>query len=136
MAIKVEITTPFGKVYEDTADMVIVPAELGELGILPGHTPYLANLSMGVMRIKKDSNTEYFAANKGFVEINPDRVEVLCETCENAKKIDINRAIEARDRAVFRLKERKKGVDLQRAEIALKKALLRLKTANVSKIYQ
>lgn len=134
MPLKVEVTTPFGAVIEDEFDMVVLPAFRGELGILPGHTAYLTRLLMGVMRLKRGEDTVYLAANGGVAEINNDNVLVLCETCERAEDIDLDRAESAKSRAQQTLlKENKSRSDMLQARVSLQKALLRLKTARIVK---
>ncbi|MBN6745778.1 ATP synthase F1 subunit epsilon, partial [Acidithiobacillus sp. MC2.1] len=39
-----------GEVYTGMARFVAVPAELGEIGILPGHAPLLSGLRPGELR--------------------------------------------------------------------------------------
>jgi F-type H+-transporting ATPase subunit epsilon len=40
------------RVFDDLAYMVIAPSVLGEVGILPRHTPFIAFLRTGETRIK------------------------------------------------------------------------------------
>ena len=37
--LKLEITTPTGQVYSKEVDMVTLPGQEGEMGILPMHVP-------------------------------------------------------------------------------------------------
>jgi F-type H+-transporting ATPase subunit epsilon len=49
------------------------------------------------------------------------------DTCEEAEKIDVNRAKEAADRAKKRLQEQSEKIDVARAEAAFARATNRLK---------
>jgi len=46
-AFKLEITTPTGRVYAKEVDMVTLPGQEGEMGILPLHAPLIALLGDG-----------------------------------------------------------------------------------------
>ena len=51
-AITVDILTPERRVLQAQADSVVVPAADGELGILSGHTPLVAQLQPGEIRMR------------------------------------------------------------------------------------
>ncbi len=89
MAIACTITTPEKLVYEGEADLIVVPAADGELGILPKHAPLMALLGTGEMRIKKaDGATDSVFIRGGFVQVVRDKVNVLATDAELAGKID------------------------------------------------
>ncbi|MGD0262874.1 MAG: F0F1 ATP synthase subunit epsilon, partial [Verrucomicrobiota bacterium] len=46
-ALKLEITTPTGQVYSTDVDMVTLPGQEGEMGILPMHVPLITLLGDG-----------------------------------------------------------------------------------------
>ena len=69
-------------------DMVVLPALLGEMGILPGHVKTIVQLGMGSLRYKKDGKEEEFAALGGFVEVLNDVVNVFAENAALADEID------------------------------------------------
>lgn len=47
-------------------DMVIVPASTGQLGILPGHVPTIAELKPGILSIHEGDNIQKFFVSSGF----------------------------------------------------------------------
>jgi len=79
MGFKLTIVGPEGIVYEqEDVDFVVLPAKLGELGILKRHTPLISALKKGKIKVKKGTGqTESFNVNSGFVEVLPDKVTVL-----------------------------------------------------------
>ncbi|MCY8790870.1 F0F1 ATP synthase subunit epsilon [Bacillus inaquosorum] len=127
--VKVNIVTPDGPVYDADIEMVSVRAESGDLGILPGHTPTVAPLKIGAVRLKKDGQTELVAVSGGFVEVRPDQVTILAQAAETAEGIDKERAVAARQRAQERLNSQSDDTDIRRAELALQRALNRLDVA-------
>ncbi|GAA0436407.1 F0F1 ATP synthase subunit epsilon [Lentibacillus halophilus] len=127
--VDVSVVTPDGPVLDDQFDMVSCKAENGELGVLPGHIPMVAPLSISSVRLKQDDNSVQLAVNGGFLEVRPDKVTILAQSAEEPGKIDVQRAQEAKKRAEQRLEQQQENVDHQRAELALKRAMNRLDIA-------
>lgn len=127
--IQLEIVTPEKAVVSEAARIVMVPGALGEFGVLPGHTPFMANLKLGVVRYEDQEGKERMVFVKGgFAEALPDRVTILAEAAERRKDIDIERAKAALARAEKRLAaEDREGVDFTRARAALARAILRIR---------
>lgn len=128
--IKLDIVTAERAVYSEDVDMVIAPGVLGQLGILPHHTPLMTMLESGELIARKGSDEFGLVVSGGFLEVRPDRVIVLADTAERAEEIDIARAEEAKRRAEKDLAEKYvPGVDAARAEAALRRSLIRLRVA-------
>src|SRR5436190_9244185 len=89
--LEVHVVTPEREVWTGEADMVVARAADGEVGILPGHAPYLALLAPGPLRIKDGGNEERAAVDGGFLHVNGDRVDVLAEHALLANEIDVAR---------------------------------------------
>lgn len=88
-----DIVTPERTVLSEEAVAVQLPAADGSLGILAGHAPLLAELSVGDCLIRLPSGAEeHLAVAGGFVEVSRERVTVLADTAEFAREIDPNRA--------------------------------------------
>ena len=99
MPIRVEIVSQDRMVYQGDADIVVVPGEMGEMGILPNHAPLLSNLKYGFLRVRYQGNEEVFTVAGGVVEVQPEIVTVLADAAENVLEIDSARAEAARKRA-------------------------------------
>ncbi|HUW11303.1 MAG TPA: F0F1 ATP synthase subunit epsilon, partial [Anaerolineae bacterium] len=68
--LRFELVTPQRIVYAaDDVDMVVAPGADGELGILPNHTPLLAALGIGELRVRKGAEEESFAVHGGYLEV-------------------------------------------------------------------
>lgn len=128
--LKIQVVSPDRMFYEGEADMLEVKTTEGEIGILAGHIPMTSILSPGIMRIIEGGETKEAAVHDGFLEILPDKVIVLAESCEWPNEIDINRANEAKIRAERRLKGNEGEINITRAELALKKSLIRIELGN------
>ena len=94
MPLTLEIVTPEAKVYSDTIDSVVIPTVEGEIGVLPGHIPLLAQIEHGELRVTKGGVSSLLAVSGGFAQIDGDRVRVLAEHAITEEKIDEN-AVEA-----------------------------------------
>jgi F-type H+-transporting ATPase subunit epsilon len=124
--IHLEIVTPEKQLFSGAVDSVMVPSNVGYLGILPGHTPLLAELGIGEVSYKIGDRTDYLFCSWGFVEVLPDRVVLLAQTAELASDIDVKRAEEAKMRAEKLLASKDSVIDFRRAELALLRAISRL----------
>ena len=127
--IKLEIVTPDKAVVNEDAGIVMAPGELGEFGVLTGHTPFLTALKIGEIRYLDSSGAEISVfVNGGFAEALPDKVTVLAESAERREDIDADRARAAKERAHERMADesRREEIDFIRAKAALERAIQRL----------
>jgi len=129
-SIDLQIITPERLLVHEQVDEVEIPGSEGYFGVLPGHTPLLADLAVGELWYRKGQEKTYIAIAYGFVEVLPERVTVLARIAEKAEEIDITRAEEALKRAEERLREYTKDIDYDRARMALMKSLSRLQVAS------
>lgn len=128
--LKLEMVTPYKRVLAEDVDEITAPGFVGELGILPGHTPLLTTLKVGELTYKKEKEIFHIAVNWGYLEVENDTVTVLVDTAEKADDIDLARAKAALGRAEDALKtlpqDDKKYMIM---EAALQRALIRIQVA-------
>ncbi len=128
MPIAVEIVTQEKVVFsEPEADMVIVPAMEGEMGVLPHHAPVLTTLTFGELVVRKGRAEERFVIYGGVVDVRPDKVVVLADLADSSYEIDEVAMEAARASAAKILQQgvppeenRAAALMLRRAELALK----------------
>jgi F-type H+-transporting ATPase subunit epsilon len=128
MPIHVELVTQEQKVFEEPeADVIVIPAVEGEMGVLPGHAPVLTTMSFGELIVRKGDAEERFAIYGGVVDVRPDKVVVLADLADSSYEIDVAKAQAARERAQKMLEEgppaernREAVLQLRRAELQLK----------------
>lgn len=88
------VVTPERSVVDRVlCDAVALPGELGELGILPGHTPLVSLLAVGRVTWSDGGKKTSVAVRGGFVEVAGDVVRVLADLATEKDAID---AAEAR----------------------------------------
>ncbi len=126
MTMHVDIVSAEGEIYSGTAEMIFAPSEMGDLGILPRHTPLLAKLKPGEVVIKTSEGEDSIYVSGGMLEVQPHVVTVLSDTAVRAKDIDEAAANEAKQQAEEALKNRGSEVDLAQAEAELAQAVAQL----------
>ena len=125
MPIHIELVTQEAKIFDEPeADIVIVPAVEGEMGVLPNHAPVLTTLSFGELVVRKGEAEESFAIYGGVVDVRPDKVVVLADLAESSFALDLEKAQEARERARVILEDGPPGLDNRQAELELRRANL------------
>jgi F-type H+-transporting ATPase subunit epsilon len=125
-----EVVTPERQVVHEAVNEAQIPVLGGYIGVLPGHTPLLAEMGIGELSYHVGNRVVSSTAIGGFVEVLADRVIVLADRSERAEEINVARAEAARDRAQKRLATpNDPNVDWKRAEDSLKRAQVRLQVA-------
>ncbi len=114
-----EVVTPIRLVARETVSEAQIPVRGGTIGVLPGHTPLLAEMGIGELSYHVGNRVLSCTAIGGFVEVLGDRVIVLADRAERAEEIDLPRAQAALERAQ----------KWKRAEEALERAQVRLQVA-------
>jgi F-type H+-transporting ATPase subunit epsilon len=127
--IDLQVLTPDRGIIRDRVDEVEIPGSEGYFGVLPGHRPMLASLTVGELWYRKGDEKIYLAIAYGFAEVLPDRVTILARLAERAEDIDVDRADAARRRAEDRLTKPQSDIDYERARAALTKSLMRLQVS-------
>jgi F-type H+-transporting ATPase subunit epsilon len=131
--LTLSIVTPERELVRVQADEVELPGTEGYFGVLPGHTPLLAALTVGRLTYRIGQDRYVLAISTGLAEVLPDAVTVLSQIAELAEDIDVGRAEEARRRAEARLGGKAGDLDYERARVALDKSILRLQVASRAK---
>ena len=108
----VSVVTPDGPVYQGEAEMLIVPGQAGEIGVLARHAPLVAMLKAGSTRIYRNRAAEdvvEFATGPGFFKVEQDRALALVDDAVDAKEIDPARAQEQLETARTELEQVERG---------------------------
>jgi F-type H+-transporting ATPase subunit epsilon len=128
--LELQIVTPERLVVREQVDEVEIPGAEGYFGVLPGHTPMLAQLAVGELWYRKGTERTYLSIAGGFAEVLPDRVTLLATLAERAEEIDVSRAEASKQRAEQRLVQPSSEIDYERARLALQKAVARLQVSS------
>ena len=94
---EVSLVTPEGAAFEGEVEMIVVPGDAGEIGVLARHAPLVAMLKAGSTRIYRDRASDdvvEFATGPGFFKVEQDRALALVDDAVDARNIDAARAQE------------------------------------------
>jgi F-type H+-transporting ATPase subunit epsilon len=91
----VALVTPEGPVFDGEAEMLVVPGQAGDIGVLARHAPLVAMLKAGSTRVYTNVDAEEvreFATGPGFFKVELDRAIALVDDAVAADEIDDARA--------------------------------------------
>ncbi len=128
MTLHLDIVSAEAEIFSGRAESITVSGVLGELGILPGHTPLLTMLKPGLVHVQKQGGSqEIFYISGGTLEVQPDVVTVLADTAVRAEDLDEMAAVEAREQAEKAASAHKTNIEYSKtlSELAESAAQLR-----------
>ena len=119
--IHVDVVSAEESIFSGEATLVSLPGEVGELGILPRHTPLITRIKPGAVRIQRaDNNEEEFVfVAGGILEVQPHCVTVLADTAIRGADLDEAKANEAKRLAEEALQNAKGDLNLAKAQSEL-----------------
>lgn len=88
---KLDFVTPESKVVvdQDLAE-ISLPAERGELDILPGHSPLMTTLKPGILNYRlANGETGRYAISWGYCQVSDRGVSVLAESAVTADQVNV-----------------------------------------------
>lgn len=102
----------------------------GEIGILAGHTPLLALLKPGQVRLTlENGEEEVMYVSGGFIEVQPGYVMILADEAALAENLNEEKIREAKARAEAAMREGAKNrIDYAKAQVELAQAAAQLAT--------
>ena len=129
MTIHVDVVSAEQSVFSGTALEVIAPAEMGDVGIMPRHSPFISRLRSGEVKVKPEDGGEEISifVSGGILEVQPHVVTVLADTGMRAEDIDEAAALEAKQRAEEALADRDSDIDYATAQSQLVAAAAQLR---------
>lgn len=127
-SLRLRIVSPEGVVVDTEVRSVVFPGEDGEFGVLPRHAAMVSLTESGLLRATgADGQGVEYVIHDGFAEVRDNVVTILSRSAEKPEEIDLERARQAAERAMERLRADRTEIDLARAQIALRRALMREK---------
>ncbi|HEY9548098.1 MAG TPA: F0F1 ATP synthase subunit epsilon [Kiloniellaceae bacterium] len=84
-----ELVSPERLLLSEEVDMVVVPGEEGDFGVLTRHAPLISTLRPGVIKVHDGGSvTQRIFVAGGFAEVTPTRCTVLAEEALPVAEID------------------------------------------------
>lgn len=126
--VQVDVVSAEESIFSGLAEFVALPGEVGELGILPRHTPFITRIKPGAVRIKVPNQAEevFVFVEGGILEVQPHAVIVLADAAIRGKDLDEAKAMEAKRRAEDALLNRETDIDFAQAQSELASAIAQL----------
>ncbi len=128
MTVHVDVVSAEASIFSGLAEVVIVPGEMGELGIYPHHAPLLTRIKPGSVRLKlpdHDGQTLIYVSG-GMLEVQPNVVTILADTAIRGADLDEAKALEAKQAAEEAMKNRASDIDYAAAQAELAEAIAQL----------
>ena len=127
MTMHVDIVSAEKSIFSGTAEVLVAPAMMGEVGIHPRHTQMLTPLKPGEVRItKQGGEEEAIYVSGGIMEVQPHVITILSDTAVRAHDLDEAAAMEAKQRAEQAIKDRSGEMELAEAQSQLAEAVAQL----------
>jgi F-type H+-transporting ATPase subunit epsilon len=124
----VDIVSAEEAIYSGEAEFLAAPAQMGEVGIYPGHTPLITRIKPGALRMKipNQAEEELVFVSGGLLEVQPEVVTILADTAVRGDDLDEAKALEAKKKAEDAMKDRSDKMDFARAQAELAEAVAQL----------
>ena len=119
----VKVVTYQEKVLEQEADFLLVRTTEGDMGVLPNHSPFVAELAIGEMMIRLNGTEKSYFVSGGFLEISNNNVTILADEAMASELIDLERAKKEAEEAKAKLEKLKEDKDILMTEKNLNAAL-------------
>ncbi|MBT5110620.1 MAG: F0F1 ATP synthase subunit epsilon [Rhodospirillaceae bacterium] len=87
--IELELVSPEKLLLSEQVEMVVIPGEDGDFGVLPGHSPVISNIRPGVLSVfENGAVTQRIFIASGFAEVTMERCTILAEGAEPVEDLD------------------------------------------------
>ena len=130
MTVHVDVVSAEEQIFSGLGEVIVVPGQMGELGIYPGHTALMTRIKPGSVRIKRPDHEqeEVIYVSGGMLEVQPGVVTVLADTAIRGTDLDEARALEAKQIAEEAMKNRTSDIDYAQAQAELAEAIAQIRT--------
>ena len=125
-----KILTPERTFFDGQAEVLVLTVPDGQMAFLARHSPLIAPVEIGELKIFADNEWREAFTSEGFLEVTQKGVMVYVQACEWPEEIDERRAREALERAEEHLRQRQSIAEYQQSKIALSRAMARLQVKN------
>lgn len=127
-SVRLQVVDVHGEVFGGRVRFVAVPAEMGEIGILPGHAPLLTTLRPGELRYTlENGQTEVLFLEGGILEIQPFLVTILADETLRVPDIDEQVVKAELRKAEETLQKKRSRMDFAQAERELMREMAKLR---------
>lgn len=83
-----DLVSPERRLFKGEVDMVVVPGEEGDFGVLPGHAPVMSAIRPGAIAVHEGGDVKRTFILGGFAEVTPEGLTVLAEEAIDLSSVD------------------------------------------------
>ncbi len=128
LTMHLDIVSAEQEIYSGKVNMVVAPAEEGDIGIIPRHSPLITRMKPGEVKVVIDDNEDqFFYVSGGILEIQPHVVTVLSDTAMRAKDLDEERVLEMKRQAESALADKTTEFEEAKALAELAQVVVQLR---------
>ncbi len=128
MTVHCDIVSAEKAIFSGLVEMVIAAGHDGEVGVMYGHAPLLTSLIPGPVRvIKQGGEEEIFYVSGGYLEVQPNNINILADAAQRADDIDEAAAKQAQEDALNAINNQAGEFDYAQASLQLAEAAARLR---------
>lgn len=133
MTMHVDIVSTEESIFSGMAEFLVVPAEMGEIGIFPNHAPLITTIKPGAIRLKvpDQKQEELIYVSSGILEIQAQVVTILSDTAIRAKDIDEKQVTEAKREVEEAMKHSVSKTDFAKLQAELARALAQIHVVEI-----
>ena len=86
--IALDVVTPTGRAFTAAADELTLPAQAGDMGVLPGHLPVISGVRSGIVSCRVGSENKFFAIGRGFARVSENEVSLVVDDYLAKESVD------------------------------------------------
>ncbi len=86
--IALDVVTPSGRVFSAATDELTLPAQAGDMGVLPGHLPIISGVRSGIVSCRVGSENKLFAIGRGFARVSETEVSLVVDDYLAKESVD------------------------------------------------
>ncbi len=128
VSVHIDVVSAEESIFYGQTEIAVQPGEMGELGIMPGHTALITRIKPGAVRLKipQQEQEELIFVAGGILEVQPNLITVLADTAIRGKDLDEAKALDAKRKAEEAMADKNAEMDYARAQAELAEAIAQL----------
>ncbi len=128
VSVHIDVVSAEEAIFSGLTEFAVLPGEMGELGIMPGHTALITRIKPGAVRLKipQQEQEELIFVAGGILEVQPNLITVLADTAIRGKDLDEAKALDAKRKAEEAMADKNAEMDYARAQAELAEAIAQL----------
>ena len=128
MTVHCDIVSAEKTIFSGLVEMIIASSHEGDVGVMYGHAPLLTSLVPGPIRIiKQGGEEEVYYVSGGYLEVQPDNINIIADSAQRADDIYEAAAKKAQEAAINAINNQAGEFDYAQVSLQLAEAAARLR---------